>query len=69
MYVFNFFKFFDDGLEEDDAANYYMEREWRAAGSVSFALSDVARIIFPASFAQRFRADVPDYFGQTSFVE
>ncbi len=46
-----------------------MEREWRVLDRVPFALSDVCRIILPESYARRFRADIPNYFGQISFVE
>jgi len=53
----------------EDEANYYMEREWRIGANVQFALSDVARIFFPASYAERFRVDMPSYFGQITFID
>jgi hypothetical protein len=46
-----------------------MEREWRIASNVCFKLDDVARIFLPAAYARRFRADVPAYIGQVSFVD
>jgi hypothetical protein len=65
--IFSFCKFFDAGLADDDQNNYYMEREWRIFGSLEFDLEAVRRVIFPEPFAKRFRADVPDYFGEITF--
>ena len=53
----------------DDDANYYMEREWRVGGNISFQLGDVARVFFPSSYAVRFRADLPTYIGQITFID
>ena len=41
--VFSFIKFFDDSTSDDDAANVYMEREWRVLGDVNFGLANVHR--------------------------
>jgi hypothetical protein len=46
-----------------------MEREWRISGNLNFALEDVHRVVIPEAYARRLRAEVPDYFGQTSFVD
>lgn len=69
FYVFSFIKFFDDAKSDDDPENYYMEREWRMHGNLNFALENIHRIILPMSFAKRFREDIPDYFGQITFVD
>jgi hypothetical protein len=69
LWVFPFIKYFDAKLPLDDLHNYYMEREWRVCGNVEFALKDVSRVFFPASYAARFRTDLPCYFGQISFVD
>jgi hypothetical protein len=68
-HVFTFMKCFDGNRSFEDAANYYMEREWRIGGNVQFTLSDVARVFFPVSYATRFRADFPAYTGQVSFMD
>jgi hypothetical protein len=68
-YVFTFMKCFDAKRSFDDDANYYMEREWRIGSNVQFALADVARVFFPASYATRFRADVASYVGQVTFID
>jgi hypothetical protein len=68
-YMFPYFKFFDSDLAEDHPDNYYMEREWRVVGAISFAVHDVERIIIPRGFAQRVRTDLPSYFGQISFTD
>jgi hypothetical protein len=68
-YVFTFMKCFDAKRSFEDEANYYMEREWRIGSNVQFALSDVARVFFPSSFATRFRADMPSYVGQITFID
>jgi hypothetical protein len=68
-YVFSFVKCFDAKRPFEDEANYYMEREWRVANNVSFRIDDVVRVFFPASFAARFRSDLPAYKGQISFID
>ena len=35
----------------------------------ALSLDDVARVFFPSSYAKRFRAEMPDYTGQISFVD
>jgi hypothetical protein len=37
-----------------------MEREWRIVGNLQFQLSDVQRVIVPASFETRLCRDVPE---------
>lgn len=66
--VFGFLKFFDAARPDDDPRNYYLEREWRVIGNVDFQLSDVRRVILPEGYAERFRRDVPEYYGQITFL-
>jgi hypothetical protein len=44
-------KFFDARLPPDDERNYYMEREWRIMGGVSFSLSDVTRVLLMEEYS------------------
>jgi len=67
-YVFGFIKFFDDEAGEEDANNFYMEREWRVLGNVRFELGDVYRVILPERYAERFREDLPDYSAHLSIA-
>jgi hypothetical protein len=67
--VFSFVKGFDTKLPFDDEQSYYMEREWRIPSNVQFSLSDVSRVFFPSKYAKRFRAELPSYTGQISFIE
>jgi hypothetical protein len=68
LHLLCFIKEFDAALPEDDPDNFYMEREWRVAGIVCFTIQDVSRVIIPSAFAERFRRDVPEYFGQIQFA-
>ena len=68
-YVFTFMKCFDAKRSFEDEANYYMEREWRLGANLQFTLSDVARVFLPARYARRFRADVPAYVNQVTFID
>ncbi len=63
------FKFFDSRLAEDHPKNYYMEREWRVQGGVAFRLGNIARLVMPGDFIERFRADAPDYCGEITDPE
>lgn len=67
--VFSFIKCFDAKRSFDDGANYYMEREWRVGNHVNFSLADVSRVFFPSGYAKKFRADIPSYVGQISFID
>ena len=67
--VFAFVKPFEALLPLDDEHNYYMEREWRVIGNVSFSLDDVHRVLLPESYSARLREDVPDYQRQVSFLD
>lgn len=67
--VFANVKFFDPQKDDDDEHHFYMEREWRAPGTVPFELENVSRVFLPSSFVKRFRADMPGYFGQVTFAE
>jgi hypothetical protein len=68
IYVFSFLKDFKDGTVDEDLENFYMEREWRVFGDVHFEPNDVYRIILPPSYGKRLRDDLPQYFGQVTFV-
>jgi hypothetical protein len=67
--VFPFIKYFDDSASDEHKANVYMEREWRVIGDVKFALADVHRVFMPERYAERFRADLPNYKGQLTFSD
>jgi hypothetical protein len=67
--VFSFIKYFDDSTSDEDEVNVYMEREWRVWGDVNFALEDVHRVFMPEHYAERFRADLPNYIGQLTFSD
>jgi hypothetical protein len=67
--VFSFIKYFDHSTSDDEAANVYMEREWRVLGDVNFALTNVHRVFLPQRYAERFRADLPNYAGQLTFSD
>jgi hypothetical protein len=69
MLVFSFIKYFDDSTSDEDEANVYMEREWRVLGDVNFTLEDVHRVFMPERYAERFRADLPNYTGQLIFSD
>jgi hypothetical protein len=67
--VVSFIKYFDDSTSDEDEANVYMEREWRVWGDVNFALADVHRVFIPERYAERFRADLPNYTRQLTFSD
>jgi hypothetical protein len=67
--VFSFIKYFDDSTSDEDEANVYMEREWRVLGDINFTLADVHRVFMPEDYAERFRADLPNYTGQLTFSD
>ena len=53
-YVLSYCKFFDETLPEKNADNYYMEREWRTIGQVTFEPENIAKILLPRKFEQEF---------------
>jgi len=57
--VFAFMKCFDEPLPEDDPRNYYMEREWRVAGFVSFEPGDVKRVYVAPGFRDQIEREFP----------
>jgi Putative abortive phage resistance protein AbiGi, antitoxin len=67
--VLPFIKYFDASAPDEAEANVYMEREWRVIGDVKFALEDVHRVFMPKRYAERFRADLPNYTGQLTFSD
>ena len=46
-----------------DDENYYMEREWRTIGKVDFEPAEIAKVVLPESFAERFRRQVSSIEG------
>jgi hypothetical protein len=54
---------------DEDADNFYMEREWRALADVQFTLDDVRRVIMPEKWAKPFRVALPGYSAQVSFCK
>ena len=68
IHVFAFVKAFRADSADEDPENYYMEREWRRYGDLDFTLDDVCRVYLPRRFAKRLRADLPEYYGQVTFV-
>ena len=66
-HFFSFVKFYEEGLPPADEKNYYMEREWRVFGNLSFEIGDVRRVVFPERFSRSFREQVPDYYGEITF--
>lgn len=66
--VLCFLKFFDSNLPDDHPDNYYMEREWRVLGGVDFTLDEVTRVLVPAVYSRRLRAEIPSFSGQVSFL-
>jgi hypothetical protein len=67
--IFSFVKCFNAKQAFEDDANYYMEREWRVAANVKFSLNHVSRVLLPASYGARFRADLPAYTGQITYID
>ena len=66
--VFARTKFFTEGLPENHRDHYYMEREWRLPDGLAFRLGDIARIILPRDYPEKFRTDVPEYTGKVLAV-
>jgi hypothetical protein len=52
-----FLKAFNPDLADDHIDNFYMEREWRLRGILSFSLNDIAEVILPEKFIERLIAD------------
>ena len=46
-----------------------MKREWRLFGDLPFELGNIDRILLPASYRSRFRADFPDFAGEVTFPD
>lgn len=59
-HVFAFMKFFDESLPDEDAENFYMEREWRVADFVEFDLGDVQEVYVAAGFRERIECQFPE---------
>jgi hypothetical protein len=67
--IFSFVKCFNAKQAFEHDENYYMEREWRVAMNVKFSLNHVSRVFLPASYGARFRADLPTYTGQITYID
>ncbi|MGH9423854.1 MAG: abortive infection system antitoxin AbiGi family protein, partial [Thermoanaerobaculia bacterium] len=63
-YMHGLTKVFDPALTDNNPKNYYMEREWRVIGRVTFKPVDIARVLVPKGFGDRFRADETDFGGE-----
>lgn len=66
--MFSLVKAFRGDAADEDPENFYMEREWRRYGDLEFGIEDVCRVYLPKRFAKRLREDLPDYYGQVTFV-
>ena len=53
-------KFFDPDLAVQHGDNYYMEREWRVLGLVTFTPDQLSRVVVPRSFARRLKKEFPN---------
>ena len=69
LHMFCYLKFFDHELPDDAPDNFYFEREWRVCGNLQFNLQDVRRVLIPEEYAERFRQDLPEYYGQVNFTD
>lgn len=69
FHIFSYLKFFDHKKTDNDADNYYFEREWRVVGHVKFSLSDIKTVYIPSEYSERFRKNFPEYFGQVIFTD
>lgn len=54
-----FLKAFNPDLPDDHIDNFYMEKEWRLIGKLSFFTDDIAEIIIPKMLKRKFIADFP----------
>jgi len=61
--LFGHLKFFDPTLPPNHVDNYYMEREWRVAGKVEFAVKDIANLYVAQAFLNQATQDFPDLAG------
>ena len=52
-------KFFDESLPEEHRENFYMEREWRVAGFVTFELCDIQRVYVARGYRDRIELEFP----------
>jgi len=66
--IFSYIKFFDETLDDDNPKNFYMEREWRLVGNLQFGLGQVERVMIPQAYAERFRRELPSFYGQLTFI-
>jgi Putative abortive phage resistance protein AbiGi, antitoxin len=63
-----YIKFFDSGLAPEHPDNYYMEREWRVLGDVSFAVADITRVIVPRAYKSQVKRDLVGFRGKFTLV-
>lgn len=68
-HVLSHLKFFDPFVSDWEKENFYMEREWRISGDVTFDLQDVRRVIITEGCAGRFRRDFPKYSGEVMMAD
>lgn len=56
-----FMKPFNADLAADHPDNYYMEREWRKLGYLTFCENDVGKLIVFEGYKERLVAEFPQY--------
>ena len=56
-----FIKPFDADLPDDHPESYYLEREWRKLGNLTFKPERVSRVVVARGFENRLKADAPDF--------
>jgi hypothetical protein len=61
--IFGHLKFFDPTLPPNHPNNYYMEREWRVAGKIDFAVRDIAALYVAPAFLDKATHDFPALAG------
>lgn len=59
-----FIKPFNSQLHEEDADNFYMEREWRKHGNLKFGPENVRKVVVARGFQVRLENDFPQYRGK-----
>lgn len=65
-----YIKLFDATLPDNHPDNYYMEREWRSIGNISFAIEDINTIYLPSkNYKEEFMNFFPMFNGNFYFLE
>jgi len=56
-----YIKPFPASLPDDDAKNFYLEREWRKYGNLLFTVENVMHVVVAEGFENRLRCDAPAF--------